>query len=39
MINFKISGNWIYCRRGRKILFKVSNNIHDASNLMMLLRK
>lgn len=39
MINFRIRGNWIYCRKGRKTLFKVSNNINNASNLLWLLRK
>lgn len=39
MINFRIKGNWIYCRKGRMTIFKVSNNIHNANSLLMLLKK
>lgn len=37
--NFKIKNDFIYCYKGQKLYFKVSNNLHNASNLLMLVNK
>lgn len=37
--SFKVKYDFIYCYKGKKLCFKISNNMHNLSNLLMLIEK